>query len=49
MAKMENTMRVTLERSDTKRKKRTGQISAVDRARVEDFLNRLERYFVTGT
>jgi hypothetical protein len=49
MVKMENALKVTLERSGKSRKDSGRRISAVDRARVEDFLSRLERYFVTGT
>jgi len=49
MVKMENTLKGNLAHLNESRKKDSRRISAVDRARVDDFLDRLERYFVTGT
>lgn len=49
MVKMENTLKGTLEKAGEHRKAKGRRLTAVDRARVEDFLSRLDRYFVTGT
>lgn len=49
MEKMENTLKGTLDKASKERKNKGRSLSAVDRARVEDFLSRLDRYFVTGT
>ena len=50
MVKMENSMESALAAApgkDTPRGKRRN--SAIDKARIEDFLNRIERYFVAST
>ena len=49
MEKMEHTLKGTLDKASKERKNKGRPLSAVDRARVEDFLSRLDRYFVTGT
>jgi len=49
MEKMEHTLKGTLEKADQSKKGKSHRPNAVDRARVDDFLNRLDRYFVTGT
>jgi len=50
MVKMESTLKGTLDYvGSAKQKDKARRLSAVERARVDDFLARLERYFVTGT
>ena len=50
MVKMESALKGTEDYvGSAKQKSKSRRSSAVDRARVDDFLARLERYFVTGT
>jgi uncharacterized membrane protein required for colicin V production len=48
MMKMESSLTNALGRAEKSRSKKGRSVSAVDRARVDDFLDRLDRYFNSG-
>lgn len=49
MDKMERALRGALDKAGKSKNSKSHKLTAVDHARVDDFLDRLQRYFVTGT